>query len=103
MFDGPLTPELDPGERRPRRRRARSPRIGPVTFHEALAHFGSAHAACARLGTIGRAALAGEEEELAKAGGRFLVFGDPAYPPALAALPDAPAVLSAVGDLGLLS
>ncbi|MPZ35549.1 MAG: DNA-protecting protein DprA [Rhodospirillales bacterium] len=102
MFDGPLTAELDPGERRARLRLARSARIGPVTFHEALAHFGSAHAACARLSTIGDTAIAREEDALAKAGGRFLVFGDPAYPPALAALPDAPAVLSAIGDLGLL-
>jgi DNA processing protein len=102
MFDGPLTAELDPGERRARLRLARSARIGPVTFHEALAHFGSARAACPRLSTIGDAAIAREEDALAKAGGRFLVFGDPAYPPALAALPDAPVVLSAIGDLGLL-
>jgi DNA processing protein len=102
MFDGPLTAELDPRERRARLRLARSARIGPVTFHEALAHFGSARAACARLDTTTDAAIAREEEALAKAGGRFLVFGDPAYPPALAALPDAPAVLSAIGDPGLL-
>jgi DNA processing protein len=102
MFDGPLTAELDPGERRARLRLARSARIGPVTFHEALAHFGSARAACARLDTTTEAAIAREEDALAKAGGRFLVFGDPAYPPALAALPDAPAVLSAIGDLSLL-
>lgn len=103
MFDGPLTAELDPGERRARLRLARSARIGPVTFHEALAHFGSAGAACAQLDTTSEAAIAREEEALALAGGRFLVFGDPAYPPALAALPDAPPVLSAIGDLGLLS
>ena len=102
MFDGPLTAELDPGERRARLRLARSARIGPVTFHEALAHFGSARAACARLDTTTETAIAREEDALATAGGRFLVFGDPAYPPALAALPDAPPVLSAVGDLGLL-
>jgi DNA processing protein len=103
MFDGPLTAELDPSERRARLRLARSARIGPVTFHEALAHFGSARAACARLDTTTDAAIAREEDALATAGGRFLVFGDPAYPPALAALPDAPPVLSAIGDLGLLS
>jgi DNA processing protein len=102
MFDGPLTAELDTGERRARLRLARSARIGPVTFHEALAHFGSARAACARLDTTTDAAIAREEDALAKAGGRFLVFGDPDYPPALAALPDAPAVLSAIGALGLL-
>ena len=102
MFDAPLAAELDPGERRARLRLARSARIGPVTFHEALAHFGSAHAACERLDTTTDAVIAREEEALAKAGGRFLVSGDPAYPAALAALPDAPAVLSAVGDLSLL-
>jgi DNA processing protein len=102
MFDGLLTAELEPGERRARLRLARTARIGPVTFHEALAHFGSARAACAQLDTIGDATIAREQDALAKAGGRFLVFGDPAYPAALAALPDAPAVLSAIGDLGLL-
>ena len=66
MFDGPLTAELGPGERRARLRLARSARIGPVTFHEALAHFGSAHAACARLDTTSDAAIAREEEALAK-------------------------------------
>lgn len=103
MFDATLAAELDPGERRARLRLARSARIGPVTFHEALAHFGSARAACERLDTIGHAAIAREEDALTKAGGRYLVFGDPAYPAALAALPDAPAVLSAIGDPGLLS
>jgi DNA processing protein len=49
MFDGPFAPELDPAERRARLRLARSKRIGPITFHEALQHFGSARAACANL------------------------------------------------------
>jgi DNA processing protein len=103
MFDGPGTSELDPAERLARLKLARSARIGPVTFHEALQHFGSARAAGARLAAVADAAIAREEEALAKAGGRFLVIGDPAYPPALAALPDAPPVLSAIGDLGLLA
>ena len=103
MFDGRLiTAGLDPGERRARLRLARSARIGPVTFHEAVPHSGTAPPACQRLDTIGGGATAREEDALARAGGRFLVFGDPAYPPELAALPDAPAVLSAIGDLGLL-
>lgn len=103
MSDGPLAAGLDTRERRSRLRLARSARIGPVTFHEALAHFGSARAACERLDVIGHATVAREEEALTKAGGRYLVFGDPDYPSALAALPDAPPVLSAIGDLGLLS
>src|SRR5882757_9470051 len=102
MFDGPLASELDPAERRARLRLTRSARIGPVTFHEALEHFGSARAACVRLATVSDAEIVREEEALARAGGGFLVIGDPAYPAALAALPDAPPVLSAIGDLGLL-
>jgi DNA processing protein len=102
MFDGPATSELDPAERRARLKLARSARIGPVTFHEALQHFGSARAA-GTLATTTDAAVVQEEQALAKAGGRFLVIGDAAYPPALAALPDAPPVLSAIGDLGLLA
>src|SRR5258708_27802392 len=81
MFDGPLSPELDPVERRARLRLARSRRIGPVTFNEALQHFGSARAACERLATISDAAIAREGETLAQAGGRFLVAGRPASPP----------------------
>ncbi len=50
-----------------------------------------------------RTALAGDAFGLGtRAGGRFVVVGDAAYPAALAALPDAPPVLSAIGDLGLL-
>ncbi len=103
MFDGPLQTELDPAERRARLRLARSARIGPVTFHEALQHFGSARAACEKLATVSNAAIAREEEALATAGGHFLVIGDPAYPEALASLADAPPVLSTIGDLGLLA
>jgi DNA processing protein len=102
MFDGPFTPELAPAERRARLRLVRSRRIGPITFHEALQHFGSARAACAELSVIGEAEIAREEEKLARAGGRFLVLGDADYPAALAALPDAPPVLSCIGDLSLL-
>jgi DNA processing protein len=106
MFDGlpNLSPNLmgEPAERRARLRLARSARIGPVTFHEALGHFGTAKAACRELATVSDAAIAREEEALARLGGRFIVWGDSAYPAALAALPDAPAVLSAVGNLALL-
>lgn len=103
MFDGPHTPDLDPLERRARVRLARGARIGPVTFHEALAHFGSARAACARLAACADADIDREEARLTQARGRFLVVGDTAYPAALAAVPGAPPVLSAIGDLALLA
>jgi DNA processing protein len=102
MFDGPRNLELDPAERHARLRLARSARVGPVTFHEALAHFGSARAACTELATATDAQVVREQDALAKRGGQFLIFGDAAYPPALAALADAPPILSAIGDLALL-
>jgi len=102
MFDGTHLPDLDPAERRARLRLARTPRIGPASFHEALSHFGSARAACARLDAVPEGRILQEEKALAGLGGCFLVLGDAAYPAALAALPDAPPVLSAVGDTGLL-
>lgn len=103
MFDGPLSADLDPQERLARLRLARSPRIGAITFHEALAHFGSARAACAELAAVPAAEVERERERLDRQGGRFVVWGDTYYPAALAALPDAPPVLSAIGDLGLLA
>ncbi|HTR87574.1 MAG TPA: DNA-processing protein DprA [Reyranella sp.] len=103
MFDGPLSLGLDAAERRARLRLARSPRIGPVRFHEALQHFGSARAACREIATVSDAVIAREEEKLAACGGSFLVFGDPAYPAALASLPDAPPILSVIGDTALLA
>src|SRR5260370_11332860 len=102
MFDGAFTPELDPTERRARLRLARASRVGPVTFRDALQHFGSARAACTSLAVPSEATVAREEEQLARAGGRFLALGDAAYPAALANLPDAPPVLSAVRHLALL-
>lgn len=103
MFDGLPETDLPPEERRARLRLARSARIGPVTFHEALAHFGSARAACGTLATVSEASIEREEKALASVGGHFLVFGDSHYPAALAALPDAPTVLSAIGDSAWLA
>lgn len=103
MFDGSDPGDLPPLERRARLRLARSARVGPVTFHEALAHFGSARAACATLATVPDSAIEREERALTNLGGRFLVMGDREYPAALAALPDAPPVLSMLGEPGLLA
>jgi DNA processing protein len=94
--------EPPPSDRRARLKLARSPRIGPVTFHKAIEHFGSARAACAALPTLADGVLAHEEDCLGRANGVFLVAGDAGYPAALAVLPDAPPVLSAIGRLELL-
>src|SRR5690349_369149 len=102
MFDGPPKPELAAAERLARIRLARSRRVGPVTFHEALQHFGSGIAACRDIETPPESEIVREQLALEKIGGRFLVFGDEIYPEALAPLADAPAVLSAIGNIDLL-
>jgi DNA processing protein len=102
MFDGGLPTEIEPEERLARVRLARSPRIGAVTFHEALGHFGSARAACAALATVSTGHAERELQRLDRLGGHLIVWGEAGYPVALAALPDAPPLLSAIGDLGLL-
>ncbi|HEX2885529.1 DNA-processing protein DprA [Vineibacter terrae] len=103
------------GERLARARLARTPRIGPVTFHEMLGHYGTAAAALDALPSLARragfalapvapppTALHREAEALAARGGRFIVHGDADYPTGLAQIADAPPLLSAIGDPGLL-
>ncbi len=102
MFDGPIDAEFDPAERLARLRLARSRRIGPVTFHEALQQCGCALVACRKIDAVSDTEIIREQRALESLGGRFLVFGDALYPAPLAALPDAPPVLSAIGDLSLL-
>ena len=104
------------GERLARARLARTPRVGPVTFHEMLGHYGSAAATLTALPSLARragfaeapvppspATLQREAAELAKRGGRFIIHGDPDYPTALAQIADAPPLLSAIGDGSLLT
>ncbi|TWT10307.1 DNA-protecting protein DprA [Reyranella sp. CPCC 100927] len=104
------------GERLACVRLARTPRVGPVTFHEMLGHYGSATAALEALPSLARragfaqapvsppaAAIQREAEGLAALGGRFIIHGDADYPVALAQIPDAPPVLSAIGDSTLLA
>jgi len=93
---------MDPAERRARVRLARSRRIGPVSFLEALQHFGSARRACRELKVVPETEIACEEQALAALGGRFLVLGDVDYPAALAAISDPPPALSAIGTFALL-
>jgi len=107
--------ELDPAERVARWRLARTRRIGPITFQAAIARFGTAVDALRALPDLARRAgtapitppsageVAAEEAALARLGARAVVWGEPAYPVPLAALPDAPPVLAIMGDPATLA
>ncbi|PAX08318.1 DNA-protecting protein DprA [Sphingomonas lenta] len=87
--------------------------VGPVTYRQLLARFGSAAAAIEALPMLarrggGRApeladprAVAAEVARVAKLGARYLLLDDRDYPPLLAELDDAPPALIVRGDLGL--
>ena len=93
----------------------RSRRVGPATFHRLMAEHGSAAAALAVLPGIAAAAgvegyeicplgvVQAEMRAGAAAGARLLVHGQAGYPAALMDMTDAPPVLWAVGDIGLLA
>lgn len=92
----------------------RSPSIGPVTCRQLIARFGSAQAALDAIPDLARrgggspprlCSAADAERERArveKLGGRYLVLGQGLYPRLLAELDDAPPLLIAKGDVGLL-
>jgi len=92
----------------------RSSSIGPVTFRQLLARFGSAETALAaipdlaargggRPPAIASEALARAElDRVEKFGARYLVLGQGLYPRLLSELPAAPPLLIAKGDFGLL-
>ena len=97
-------------ERLDRLRLIRTENVGPVSYLHLMRRYGSAKAALEALPHLarrgGRAAaiaiyprdLAEQETEaLAAAGGRFIALGEADYPPALAAIEDAPPVISLIG------
>lgn len=97
-----------------RLRLSRTDGVGPVTFRQLLARFGSAAAALEALPDLARrgggrapclASAADAEREIAKVeafGGRFLVMGQGLYPAALAELDGAPPLLAIKGQATLL-
>ena len=103
--------ELDPQERLDWLRLARTETIGPVSFYALLRRFGSARAALEalpRLGTHPVAPVSRQEGErelaaLGRLGGTLLCRGEPLYPETLAAVEDAPPVLSVLGQIELLA
>ncbi len=92
----------------------RSPNIGPVSFHQLIARFGSAEAALEVLPelaargkrTYSPAPAERIEWEVAavrKAGARYVFHDQPEYPALLAEIESAPPILTARGDLALAS
>ncbi|WP_293874583.1 DNA-processing protein DprA [Sphingomonas sp. UBA978] len=87
--------------------------IGPVTYRQLVARFGSAEAALEMLPTLARrgggapprlaeaGAVAREMAATQRLGARYLFLDDPDYPPLLAELDTAPPALIVRGDLSL--
>jgi DNA processing protein len=111
----PVTPPTPEDDELSVLRLIRSRRVGPSTYYRMLAEFGTAQAALAALPEVARAAgVAGysacpEGVALAEiraarhAGARMVRRGQPGYPADLAEIPDAPPMLWALGDIGLLA
>lgn len=100
--------------REPRLRLLRSANVGPVTYAQLTARFGSAEAALEALPMLaarggGRApqiadagAVRREIAAVERLGARYLFLDDPGYPPLLGALENAPPALIVRGDAQLL-
>ena len=106
----------DTGEERlARLRLIRSRRVGPVTYRRLMAAHGTAQAALAALPAMATEAgdaayrpcaeadARAEGRAARTAGARLVTLGDADYPDALAELDDAPPVLWAQGDAGLMA
>jgi DNA processing protein len=112
----PMMPgQLSDDERLARLRLARTESIGPVTFRQLIARFGKAAEAIEALPDLARRGgrhrslrictcdeAERERDALAAFGGTHLFFGEEDYPDTLAAIDDAPMVLSFVGAAALL-
>ncbi len=94
----------------------RSERVGPTTFRRLLDRFGSAAAALDALPTIARRGggarpltvasgetAAAELAAATAAGARAIALCEPAYPPLLRQIDDAPPLLYVLGDAALLA
>lgn len=104
-----------PKDRFDRLRLIRSPQIGPVSYRQLLARFGSARAAVEALPDLvqrsgGASSVLADEkaiwreiEQVDKLGARHIFLDDPDYPALLAHLDNAPPVMCVKGHLALLS
>jgi DNA processing protein len=111
-----LARELDPEEHLDWLRLSRTESIGPISFYAMLRRFGSARAALEALPQLARrgerartitapprAAAEAELTALGRIGGWIVCRGEPTYPEALAAVEDAPPVLTMLGRPELLT
>lgn len=109
-------PTNRPADATDRLRLARTEGVGPVAYRRLIGRYGSATAALAALPALARAggrasppSVPGREQaerelrDLDRLGAHPLFVGEPDYPPLLALLDDAPAVLSVLGNVGLLA
>jgi DNA processing protein len=109
-----MTGAISDSERRAWLRLARTQNVGPVTFAQLIARFGSATAALAEVPRLARRGGGTETripsdddakrelDALAKLGGRLIANGEPEFPPGLAALEAPPPLLSVLGHVSLL-
>jgi len=107
--------EITDQERRDRLRLFRSENVGPVTYRQLLGHYPTARDALDALPALtrrsGRRAIKifpadAADAELAaveRLDASLVTVGEPAYPSALAAIDDAPPVLTVRGDVELLN
>lgn len=98
-----------------RLRLIRSPQIGPVSYRQLLARFGSARAALEALPDLVRrgggakptladeGAIAREIDQVTKLGSRYIFLDDADYPALLSHLDNAPPVMCIKGNVALLS
>ena len=106
---------LNPAEKLDWLRLIRTERVGPIIFFQLLARYGSAAAALDALPEIAQRSggarplmpfsKTGAERELAaveRAGARLVAWGEPDYPPLLAATEGAPPLISVRGETALL-
>ena len=93
----------------------RSPNIGPVSYRQLMARFGSARSALEALPDLVRrgggaqsivapeSAIAREVQRTEAIGARYVFIGDADYPSLLSHLDNAPPVMCVKGDLALLA
>lgn len=103
-----MTRTLSRPERIAWTRLARTPRIGPLTFHRLIGRFRTAAAALEALPRISNIAAAPEDraqaelERVEALGARLIASCEPDYPPLLAQLDAPPPLLAVRGEAALL-